>query len=648
MDNEELERKLRNYFINEVKRAEPREAYWQNAILQSIKRVPVPSPAKIFYIRLHPSQVSIVLSLFLAIVLVGGFLPMLGGMAPPPPPAPVAVPDGAGGAFLVWTDRPYSQFKAAVYAQHITAQGSLLWEKEGKLIAGENSNLCGAISDGASGIIIAWEKAGSNFLERIENTGNIIWKLECPGARQLIGMAEDGVGGTIILSYDNGGGLYAQRVDGSGTILWGQEGLRVGYMGVNYPVAFITGGGEGKSVVLWVDDSNRVMTLRVQLVGMGGELLWGNEGVGIAAVSDGRICQAQIICDRTGGFFVVWNSEGASLSESDVYLQKLDENGNPLWGNGGVKVCPEEPVEGENPIGGLKSRPAIVSDGNGGVIVTWCDRRQIYNGEIFAQRFNAGGEMLWDVKGVRVWDIPENYPKTAGTIDSCLISDGDGGAVVVWTGYGSSSYRNTKIYTQHLDQDGRRLWPAQELYNNPSFRAQGYSNAIEDGQGGVIIVSRVGESSSISQTHSIYAQRISSGGERFWGEGGKEVYRFISAPTVQVIAFVATLAAAALAFGLFRRNKIAEAFTAVLPVLFGIAGLFCLILVIGSLGYSYSWAYVPDTVLNKTAALLVPLIGLVTGIISLIKRLVTRWITVPVTVFCAFIVAISILLMIAI
>jgi len=83
----------------------------------------------------------------------------------------------------------------------------------------------------------------------------------------------------------------------------------------------------------------------------------------------------------------------------------------------------------------MRSSPWLVADGSGGVIVTWNDRRRILNREIFAQRFNSEGEALWTENGVWVWDISPGYPLTSGILGSDLAADGNGGAVVVWTGY---------------------------------------------------------------------------------------------------------------------------------------------------------------------------------------------------------------------
>ena len=66
-----------------------------------------------------------------------------------------------------------------------------------------------------------------------------------------------------------------------------------------------------------------------------------------------------------------------------------------------------------------------------------------------------------------------------------------------------------------------------------------------------------------------------------------------------------------------------------------------MLLVIGPFGYTYSWAYVPDTPINKVAAFIVPLASLAICAVGVGKKTVTRWILIPVMVFCFLIAVIA-------
>ncbi len=622
MGEERLERELREYFRAEAKKVVPPPAWWDGAISRLGGQEKRSRPARPALWKL----LAVPLSVFLLIVLVGSLFGGVGGMSPPPPPAPVVVSDGAGGAFFVWLDNPHYQDEDRIRVQHADAQGNLLWGEEGKQVASGNFGKPCAASDGDGGVIIAWGSSNGSCVIRVGSGGGTIWTLEAIGTGSVAGMVQDGSGGAILL-LDDGGRIYAQRVSAGGALLWGEEGVLITAAEDAYGGISVAGDGRGGGVVVWWQQAGEDVEVCAQRLSAEGETAWVDGGVVVATIRQARDSRTQVISDGLGSFIVAWDTDSGGR-DGLVRVQKLDEHGSPLWAKLGVALK-----------GG--SRPQLAADGAGGAIVTWRDRSRIWNGEVFAQRVSADGNMLWPRDGVWLWDIPADYPDTSGILDSSVIGDGTGGAIIVWTGYSEpAGHKNAIVYAQRLGSDGQRLWSGEEVCDNPDLQFQGYSSVISDGQGGIIIGSRAGESS-ISQTDSVYAQRIDAEGSRLWGEGGLEVYKVRSALTVQFIFAGAVLATILVLIGLFRRNRVAVVFTAIMPVLLGIAGLFSMLLVAGPLGYAYGWAYIPDTVVNRLAALLVPLLALVIGGLGISRKAVTLWVMVPVMVFCALVAAIT-------
>ena len=639
MDSERLEQELRDYFKAEVKKVEPSPQWWNNAISWLAEQKQGFHPVKLSFWKYRPSLVGIPLSIFLLIILVGSFLPMLGGMATPPPPAPAMVSDEFGGAFLVWLDKPWLP-NATVRAQYVDTQGNIQWAEKGQQMAYGKVATPYTVRDGNGGVLIAWGDSDSRNVTRLGSDGDTIWTLEDFTSWSVLGMVEDGSGGAILLLSDRDDQIYAQRVSSNGVLLWSEEGAFVGTVTDDYRDVSISSDGLGGVVIVWQEKSDTDMKIHAQWVTAEGKNLWVNGGVIVSSMAGAQGNNHDVIGDGMGNFFVAWDT-GSITPDTDVYVQKLDKDGNPTWGEGGILVCQDQATESYNPAN-MQSHPQIAPDGMGGVIIVWHDRRRIMNREVFAQRISADGEMLWDENGVWLWNIPEDYfGTTSGILDSAITADGAGGAIVIWTGYEGSYTSNSAIYAQGLSPDGQRLWSDEEVYSNPSFQSQGYASIVSDGQRRVIIGSRVGESSSVSKTDSVYAQKIDSHGNRMWGNGGLEIQKVSSALTVQFIAAGAILAAILVFIDVFRRNRIAGVFTAIVPVLLGIAGLFSVLLVIGPFGYSYSWAYVPDTALNKAAAFIVPLAAFTIGALGIGKKKITLWVMIPVMVFCALVAIIA-------
>jgi hypothetical protein len=95
---------------------------------------------------------------------------------------------------------------------------------------------------------------------------------------------------------------------------------------------------------------------------------------------DGQQAYLRITPDGTGGAIIVWEDWRA---DGDIYSQRVNAGGVPLWTENGVAVCTAS---------ALQSSPEIASDGSGGAITVWYDYRNVETGlHLYAQRIGAGG-----------------------------------------------------------------------------------------------------------------------------------------------------------------------------------------------------------------------------------------------------------------
>ena len=92
----------------------------------------------------------------------------------------------------------------------------------------------------------------------------------------------------------------------------------------------------------------------------------------------------------------------------DVIAQKIDVDGNNLWGENGVVVVKAE---------GRQEDPQLVSDNNGGAYIIWADYRHESDtyGDIYAQHVNSSGELSWGVEGIAL----ANQPNKQGSLNIC-------------------------------------------------------------------------------------------------------------------------------------------------------------------------------------------------------------------------------------
>jgi hypothetical protein len=231
---------------------------------------------------------------------------------------------------------------------------------------------------------------------------------------------------------------------------------------------------------------------------------WHLDGV---PASTGATNQAspKAISDGAGGAILVWSDTRTGSSGADIYAQRLDKWGNPLWGAAGVALC--------TAAGGQVS-PEIVPDGAGGAIVVWQDIRSATHYDIYAQRISAAGNPLWSADGLALCTA------TGDQTDPRAIPDGSGGAIVVWIDSRGGSY--TDIYAQRVASWGVPVWEADGVAVCTAYQNQLFPAIASDGSGGAIIVWQDARSAG-SSDNDIYAQRVDAAGYIQWSSNGMAV-----------------------------------------------------------------------------------------------------------------------------
>ena len=261
----------------------------------------------------------------------------------------------------------------------------------------------------------------------------------------------------------------------------------------------VTDGSRGAIFVwqIWEDTERRIYAQRINASGV---IQWTAGGDSVTTVPGDQNLPAAI-SDGAGGVIVSWvNSWGDEVHElfyDDIYVQRIDENGNLLWGPGGVLVRSDS-------TGVLW--PKLALDSSGGVVITWPDRRSETNWDIYAQRVDNTGLLQWAANGVGV------CLQSGDQVEPRIISDGVGGSIISWQDYRSGDY---DIYAERLDQYGTALWSGAAVCVYPTYN-QTDLVMVSDDAGGVIIVW-------LDSRHLfsyLYGQRLDSTGTSQWTSNG--------------------------------------------------------------------------------------------------------------------------------
>lgn len=158
-------------------------------------------------------------------------------------------------------------------------------------------------------------------------------------------------------------------------------------------------------------------------------------------------------------------------------------------------VCDEEENQYE---------PVIVDDGTGGCLVAWLDERSGPR-QAYVQRLDSSGEPLWDDYGVPVSE--SSFSKD----DVRMVSDGAGGAIVVWEGGSSPTF----IWAQRFAPDGSWLWGTTGMQVASEWYSLVDPEITSDTFGGAVITWMIGGSA-----NHVYAQRLNPSGSKLWNSDG--------------------------------------------------------------------------------------------------------------------------------
>lgn len=419
------------------------------------------------------------------------------------------VSDGAGGAIIVWQDSRGGTSNVDVYAQRVSAAGAVLWAANGVALCTATGNQVKPriIPDGAGGAIVTWQDQRSAYsdiyAQRISAVGSLLWPANgvvvCSATYSQVSpsIASDGSAGAIITWEDYrvaGCDIYAQRVSAAGMIQWPMDGVALCMAPSSQVAPAITSDGAGGAVVTW-QDTYRFNNddIYAQRVATDGTTQWQVNGVAVCTYSDEQL-EPKIVSDGTGGAIITWK-DWRVYNDFSIYAQRVSANGTLQWAAEGLPLCTDY---------GDQNGPNIVTDDVGGAIVAWYDNRSGISGEydIYAQRVSAAGMIQWPTNGTAVCPAP-GYQGAAA-----LVADGVGGTIVTWRDFRSG---NNDIYVQRISAIGMAQWATNGVALCTATGQQMDPAIASDGNGGAIAAwldYRHG-----SSNIDIYAQRIQGNGQ---------------------------------------------------------------------------------------------------------------------------------------
>jgi hypothetical protein len=317
---------------------------------------------------------------------------------------PSALSDGEGGVFVAWEDQRLGLHRGAPshdllfnhFAQHIVASGARVWGAMGAQVSGDVVyQPPSVLSSDDTGTLITWNDG--TRMQRLDASGAPLLGTDGISVAVPAGylVVPDGAGGVLeafaVPAADGGSAvLRAQQTDGTGALLWGADGGQVSFVesasGLDQRPWALIADGSGGAYVAWTDRTGSGdRDIFLQHLGPTGVPAagWPANGIDVSPAI-GAQTNPQLLADGSGGCFMSWDDARNPATGSDIFAQRVTSTGAiaPGWTAGGTIVCS---------VAGDQNESILTSDGAGGALVAWRDRRS--DGDVYAQRIQSNGTM---------------------------------------------------------------------------------------------------------------------------------------------------------------------------------------------------------------------------------------------------------------
>ena len=369
---------------------------------------------------------------------------------------------------VVWSDARNGNRN--IYANKIDVNGNMLWEDGINITNDEYLQIkptAAVCSDNS--VIISWvdkriEFAGDVYAQKISSEGELLWEEDgvpiCTANDSFsvyyytiqIQITSDANGGAYLVWTDARSSglsdLYGSHILDDGSIApgWDVNGNPVVSESGTQSQHRLCSDGTNGVIVVWSDSREIASNIYMQRFSPDGTMLWNENGT---LLCDGLMTRdkPKVIPDRQGNFIFTWRDK-RNESDGDIYAQKIDLDGNPLWGTGlsGIEVYAGD---------GIQKNPEISCSSDSGAFITWQDNREDYEySEVYSQKLDSGGALLWNPEGVSITPQLDDY-YSYRSFDIC--KDNFGGVWLLWHDARDNEHNNVDLYIQHLDSTGEEL-----------------------------------------------------------------------------------------------------------------------------------------------------------------------------------------------
>lgn len=408
-------------------------------------------------------------------------------------------PDGTGGWFCFWADR--RNVDAALYGQHLDAEGHALWTPNGKLIASETGrdvDRCAPVLLDDGSVILSYTVTnstnGTAVIEavRLDGEGNEVWSSPLVVASwgpsplgevrifdQLCGIRSgpDAVFAWMYLTTSLDRSFAYERISPDGTAQFGSPGRGVPNSG--HERLMMLDDGMGGVLFNWNAPGTLSPVWAMRMDAQGAPA-WSNH-VDLSAGSTGTFLYGyETIAAGPNTYFTAWATE-----DNDILLSRSN--------NSGTLTFPAPVVACQDPND--QTVPRLLYHDNS-LFVSWSDERPpAQERDQYVQKFTLDGAAQWAPDGIPLIQL-------MSTSNRVGIHPGDNGSIL-----GTFVSTVEGYCTMRMLADGTLDWPTPVPFCTTQFEpVPWFHRELPDGDGGLVAFWQ-------TAAGDLYAARIRSTGE---------------------------------------------------------------------------------------------------------------------------------------
>jgi hypothetical protein len=304
-------------------------------------------------------------------------------------------------------------------------------------------------------------------------------------------------------SSTTGDDIYIQKISKDGSMAWAANGIPVCTANGAQSAPSITSDGNDGVIVTWVDGRGTNTQIYTQRFDANGNAIYTNNGVQLVSSGANQTAPAIKLVNSTEAmiFFRDARNSGAG---TDLFIHKINiNNGAAVWAND-VNV-----VAASN----NQTAQSILPDGSGGAYLAWGDPRiSTSDSDIYVQRISNSGTILWTSNGLNI-----TSGAAANQIKPSMALDGANGFFIAWQDLRNGS-TNADIYAQKVKPDGSVTWTSGGIATVNATGSQDLPQVISDGNNGAIITWM--DPRDLTTGRRIFAQRLNDSGVAQWVSNG--------------------------------------------------------------------------------------------------------------------------------